>query len=783
MIPKTLIPLGSALLVATATALAQACPDEGPYARLPSYNTYSNGPTAVASLVTDAAAACGDAFRIDVADPEPVPWGAGFQVVQDDAPADVANRTYRVSFRYRADAPRTFNLILNSRRYDTFGSDDHNYAGPELSATAAYQDYSLTFSSVRTPADGADYRLYFLLAVGNSATALYIDDVRMEEVLTARVNYHVSPTGDDAAVGTAAAPWRTLNYAFTQLGPGDTLTLADGTYPEQVTLRNLRASAAQPTVLRAANRWQARLEGQTQYQTILQVEDCSHVLVEGLEVYHPGQSTNNDWVTGIQVFASDHVAVRDNYVHDCGCNGISGRSSDYVTVERNVTAHNAKTNPYNCSGISVYQPVAFDQAPGPHIVVRANVAFGNECTLPFDIPGTQFNFPYPTDGNGIILDDFNNGQRADNDPFKNVAYTQETIVENNLAFDNGGAGIRVFQVREATIRHNTTHHNQRVLEQHPSRNGEIGLAGIAGTVVLANNIAVQAPGRNADAVTFEDYGSTTEQLTSSTNVIVGDRLNSGNVVVSGDLVRAVSEQSFPAFENAAATPPAFSSVDDFRGLFGLAPSSPALDAATANESPATDLEGRARPVDGAPDIGAYEGAGAVLPVTLARFGARAIGPDAVLVTWSTAVETDARDFVVERRDGDAGEWTPVATVFARGVGDYEATDGGIRGASAKTLYYRLRQRDLDGTEALSAVAAVTFAGGEPGLLAGANVVAGSEALRLNAAEGAALSVLRADGAAVAQVRVRGGWAVLPTLPAGLYVLRAGDGRVARVVVR
>ena len=46
--------------------------------------------------------------------------------------------------------------------------------------------------------------------------------------------YYVSPTGDDAAPGTQASPWRTLAKATASVGPGDTVYLTAGTYAEQL---------------------------------------------------------------------------------------------------------------------------------------------------------------------------------------------------------------------------------------------------------------------------------------------------------------------------------------------------------------------------------------------------------------------------------------------------------------------------------------------------------------------------------------------------------------------
>ena len=62
----------------------------------------------------------------------------------------------------------------------------------------------------------------------------------------------------------------------------------------------------------------------------------------------------------------------------------------------------------------------------------------------------------------------------DEGPFANLAnfntqaqgtpFTAATLVENNLSFNNGGAGVKVFETSNATIRNNTVWHNNYVLQ-------------------------------------------------------------------------------------------------------------------------------------------------------------------------------------------------------------------------------------------------------------------------------------------------------------------------------
>ncbi len=62
--------------------------------------------------------------------------------------------------------------------------------------------------------------------------------------------FHVSARGDDAAAGTAEAPWRTLQHAADALKPGDTVLVGPGTYRERIELKR-GGTAAAPITLSA----------------------------------------------------------------------------------------------------------------------------------------------------------------------------------------------------------------------------------------------------------------------------------------------------------------------------------------------------------------------------------------------------------------------------------------------------------------------------------------------------------------------------------------------------
>lgn len=175
--------------------------------------------------------------------------------------------------------------------------------------------------------------------------------------------------------------------------------------------------------------------------------------------------------------------------------------------------------------------------------------------------------------------------------------------------------------------------------------------------------------------------------------------------------------------------------------------------------------------------------GEPLPVTWTSVAAERRGTGGVTVRWSTAAEFGAADYVVER-SVDGRDFRSVGTVPARGRGAAYRFDD--VSAPRSSCYYRLRQRDRDGAEALSVVVATDArgdSGGSASLVLAPNPVAAGATVGLRADGATAdLEVLDLAGAVVA--RYPAATASLPTagLRPGSYVVRSG-GRTARLVVR
>ena len=584
--------------------------EDATFNNLSNYSTYGGITT---TEVADPAAACGNAFSIKLDELKDSPYNAGFEIGQAMALDDVGGGTYRVSFDYRANQARTAPLILTSRQRGTYGDND----GPqhyfeELIFTTEYQRFSTTFVS-ETPEEATDRILQMFLFVGADTATVYLDNILMERLVPERttpMTLYVHPDGSDENTGDALTPegaFQTLRYGLSQLISGDSLLVADGVYAENnLRILGVRGTQDAVTVVKSINAWGAKIEGDIRYNINLQVENSTHIKVEGFEIYSLGGSGETNLATGLQISGSDYVTLENNYVHDCGCGGISGRESDYMTIQRNVARDNARFSPYNCSGISIYQPRMLDQEEGVHILIKDNVSFENEVRLAF----APLGFSVPTDGNGIILDDFNNTQSLGSTPNTTPPYIAETVVENNLVFSNGGAGIKTFEVENVTIRNNTSYHNNFVLRDFTSNSGEIILQVLGGQAEVHNNLMVTEFGDRNQAFSSQTVGGGEVGL--ANNLMVGGVVFSGQDPEQADNIFVTEDrQSFPQFAQAQDSTFfqnfEFTSVDDFKQFFGLRATSPAINRGANELAPDADLNGVGRPIDAIVDIGAYEG--------------------------------------------------------------------------------------------------------------------------------------------------------------------------------
>ena len=199
-------------------------------------------------------------------------------------------------------------------------------------------------------------------------------------------------------------------------------------------------------------------------------------------------SLPNAFIWGIVSTGGSHFTITGNTVENFKAGGITFVAADHVLIQHNIVTGNAAVWPGSASGISIFRNIASDAAPGWHNIISYNECFGN-C-----------NPPGGTDGNGIIVDDFDA-----------KAYSYPTLVEENLTWSNCSAGIKVYKSPNVTIRNNTNWQNQTRTINSFNWRGEISLEYSRNAVVI-NNIDCPNPAFNPDNTALLNQGTDTIAL-------------------------------------------------------------------------------------------------------------------------------------------------------------------------------------------------------------------------------------------------------------------------------
>jgi len=149
---------------------------------------------------------------------------------------------------------------------------------------------------------------------------------------TAGGSYFVATDGLDTNPGTELLPWRTIQHAADNVGPGDTVYVKAGTYYEKVVIGVSGTAAEGWITFRPHNNDVAVIDAKgiqrpadTEGDCVIYIENSSYIRVIGFEI------RNNLGVSdgsGIRVYGSgDHIEIRDNTIHD-----IRGRDAMGITV-------------------------------------------------------------------------------------------------------------------------------------------------------------------------------------------------------------------------------------------------------------------------------------------------------------------------------------------------------------------------------------------------------------------------------------------------------------------
>lgn len=414
-------------------------------------------------------------------------------------------------------------------------------------------------------------------------------------------NYYVSPAGNNSNLGRSTSmPKQTIQAAADLTAPGDTVYVMNGVYTNEcptcavVKLTRSGTSSAYIVYMNYPGHrpklyftgWQGFhiLDGASYIRiTGFEIEGNTKALTRTEALNQPGGCNdpkksipesrfngNGIGVDGRTGGHPHHLIFTQNHIHHCGGAGIGVNQADYLTVEDNFVYNNSWYSIYANSGISLYQSWNFDTQGGYHNIIRRNLCFNNRQEVPWAAGNCQI-----TDGNGIIIDDNQNQQNNST----LGPYTGRTLIENNIVWHNGGAGILVFLSNHVDVVHNTTYWNNQSVAINA---GQI-VANHSGDVRIFNNILVSLPGKKINS------GSDNKMIEYGNNLHFGG----GNATYFNPSCLIAD----PRFVNAGSllTPD-----------FHLRAGSPAINAGSLQLTNSLDYSRTARPVDIVPDIGAYE---------------------------------------------------------------------------------------------------------------------------------------------------------------------------------
>jgi hypothetical protein len=397
--------------------------------------------------------------------------------------------------------------------------------------------------------------------------------------------YYVSPDGSDAAAGTQAAPFRTIQRAASLVDEGDTVVVRAGRYagfqlgwdfPQSGT-------ASQPITFKADPG--AVIEGRNDETADgINLEGSSYVVIDGFTV--DNASGNIDRAC-IRTVSGRNVTVRNNDVSGCGTWGIFTSHSDYVRIIGNRTSFN-NSEPSDNHGIYVSNATV-----KPTVV--ENEIRGNRGA------GLHMNGDLSMGGNGLITGAriernviYGNGEKGGS--AINCDGVQASLIRNNLLYDNHASGVSLYRIDAAEGARNNVVVNNTIRMASDGR-WAISIKNRSTGNTVSNNILLHDGPRGAINILPDSLSGFVSDHNAVTNRFSTDDGESILTLAQWRNATKRDQNSFVAGPAAL-----FADANDYH----LSATSPAIDAGSSLGAPDVDIEGKGRPFGSAHDIGAYE---------------------------------------------------------------------------------------------------------------------------------------------------------------------------------
>lgn len=444
----------------------------------------------------------------------------------------------------------------------------------------------------------------------------------------------VAPSGNDLASGSATAPWKTLQHAAENVGPGDRVTVRQGIYAGFYLDTSGTAAApieffAEPGVLIDRPNPRRTDHG-------INLENASHVIIDGFSV--TGMNRAGVRTVGVNgtTFAS-HVTIRNVHSYNNGYWGILTGFVNDLVIENNETHGSAIEH-----GIYVSNS-------GDRPIIRNNKSWGNNAN------GIHINGDADLGGDGIISNAvisgniiYDNGENGGSGI--NMDGVQNSRIENNLLYNNHHSGISLYRIDGGgastgnVVVNNTVYQPVDGIWALNIQNGSTGNT-------ARNNILISQSGSRG---AIDISQSSLSGFTSDYNVVISRfTTNGGNSnqtlaqwrANTGNDVNSLVATAAQLFVNP---------TGDGSANYHLLAAAAAINKGTHQFGanlfpPSIDLDGLPRPVGGLFDIGAYEWRLATL---LGDYNGDGTVGAADYVVWKNSVDSTVTPFTGADGDGN-----------------------------------------------------------------------------------------------------------------------------------
>jgi hypothetical protein len=414
--------------------------------------------------------------------------------------------------------------------------------------------------------------------------------------------YYVTTNGNDNNTGTEESPWLTITKATNTLVAGDTVLIKEGTYNENVLIKN-SGSPGKIITFTAYPGDSVTIDGKglsvDMYDGLVQIPGSSYVKLSGLRVINSG-------FTGIMVGRDyetnalpSNIILEKNYISNTAASAIFVENGKNIIIDGNEI-----TKCQTMGGLSQQAGETISLVNVDGFEIRNNKLYQNNFESIDAKEGSSNGKIYNNDisqheSAGIYVDAWS-GNSHDIEIFSNKVHDgrasgrgialaienggslNNVKVYNNVIYGNAATGIDLAWYSKGTIDNisitsNTVYNNGLI----DSWGGGISVDYSAATnVIIRNNI-----------VSKNNHYSIRSK---NTNAVIDHNLIDGYIGGQDEVKGSDYVEGDPEFVNQA------------NADFYLRNTSPAIEKGSINSVPNMDFDGNVRPPNASYDIGAFK---------------------------------------------------------------------------------------------------------------------------------------------------------------------------------